>query len=128
MLGLFMVSQSGLIAQGLMELISHCAPGIPVMAVGGGPDGNPGCDQERIYGALEDICSAEGTIVLFDSGISYRAARVAAADLRFKGTRNITILPAALLEGAAAAAELIQKGSGLGEVIEALDKLKLDKV
>ena len=37
MIGLFMVSQSGLIAQGLMELISHTAPGIPVMAVGGNP-------------------------------------------------------------------------------------------
>ena len=128
MIGLFMVSQSGLIAQGLMELISHTAPDIPVMAVGGNPYGGQGVDLERIYGALEDLCSPKGAIVLYDTEDSYRDVMEAAADLGFKGIRNITAVPAALLEDALTASRYIESGISLQKVSEVLEGLKLPEV
>ena len=106
MIGLFMVSQSGLIAQGLMELISHTAPGIPVMAVGGNPYGGQGVDLERIYGALEDLCSPKGAIVLYDTEDSYRD----------------------VMEDALTASRYIESGISLQKVSEVLEGLKLPKV
>ena len=127
MIGLFMVSLSGFIAKGLMDMVSDTAPEIPAIAIGGGPGGELGCDLERIVGALEDIISPESTIVLFDSMISYLAVRQAIADLRCNGVRNITTVPAAFIEGALTAAREISKGIPIEDVIEVLEKLKLDK-
>jgi len=128
MVGLFIVSHSSKIAEGILELVQETAPGIPVAAVGGSPDGGLGSDHDRIYAALEKLYSPDGVIVLFDLGSSWMATDLAVEELKFKGMDNIHMVPAALVEGAFVAGIEISTGSTLEQVMEALKDYSLPKV
>ncbi len=127
MVGLFIVSHSSSIAEGLLELVKETAPGIPVAAVGGSPDGGLGSDHDRIYAALESLCSPDGVVVLFDLGSSWMATDLVIEELKLKGMENVHMVPAALVEGAFVAGVEISTGSTLQGVIETLKDYSLPK-
>ena len=128
MVGLFIVSHSSKIAEGILELVRETAPSIPAAAVGGSPDGGLGSDHDRIYTALEELYSPDGVIVLFDLGSSWMATDIAVEELKFKGMDNIHMVPAALVEGAFVAGVEISIGSTLEQVKQALKEYSLPKV
>lgn len=128
MVGLLIVSHSSRIAEGVLELVKETAPGIPAAAVGGSPDGRLGSDHNRIQTALEDLCSPDGVIVLFDLGSSWMTTDMVIEELKFKGMDNINMVPAALVEGAFVAGVEISTGSSLEQVIETLKDYTIPKV
>ncbi len=102
-----------------MELAGQMAgPEVRILAAGGldEPGGALGTDAVRVLGAIEDVWSEDGVLVLMDLGSAVLSAELA-LDLLGEERRTRVLLTAApLVEGAVAAAV----AAGLGDPLEAV--------
>lgn len=115
--GLVIVSHSGKLAEGVVEVAAQMAPDVAVRAAGGLPGGEIGTDYESVLAALEQADSGAGVVVLYDLGSAQMTAEMAVETLADPDTA--VVLDAPLVEGAIAAAVAAQGGSDRSAVAEA---------
>jgi phosphocarrier protein FPr len=117
--GLVVVSHSSRLAEGVVELAAQMAgPEVRIGAAGGlaEPAGALGTDAVKVLGAIEDVWSDDGVLVLMDLGSAVLSAELA-VDLLDEERRGRVLLTAApLVEGAVAAAVT----AGLGDPLESV--------
>ena len=76
MVGFVIVSHSRTLADGVVELTSMMADGVPIRAAGGLDDGSFGTSYEKIANAIDEIYSDDGVIVLMDMGSAVMTAEM----------------------------------------------------
>jgi dihydroxyacetone kinase phosphotransfer subunit len=110
LVGIVLVSHSAKLVEGLAELIAHMQPELPVRAAGGTSDGRLGTSADRIYQALVELDSPEGTLILLDLGSAVMSAEIALEWLNDEQRARVLISDAPLVEGAV----LVATNAGLG--------------
>lgn len=123
---LVVVSHSGKIAEGAVELAAQMAPDVLILPAGGTDDGRIGTSLEKIMAALEQAGNgvdgadgADGIVVLTDLGSAVMTAEAAvefAAD-----PASVLLADAPLVEGLVAAAVAAQAGADARAVKEAAE-------
>jgi phosphoenolpyruvate---glycerone phosphotransferase subunit DhaM len=122
---LVLVSHSASIAEGVAELVSQVAgPEVPIVAVGGGPDGTLGTDGSRVLDALRDAASGAGAVVLMDLGSSVLAVRAALGELPAEDRERLAVADAPLVEGALAAGVTASIGGSAADVARAAEEAR----
>jgi phosphoenolpyruvate---glycerone phosphotransferase subunit DhaM len=112
--GIIVVSHSGKIAEGAMELAAQMAPDVRIIPAGGTSDGRIGTSLEKVMAALEQADGGDGIVVLADLGSAVMTAESA---LEFAGNpSNVLLADAPLVEGLVAAAVAAQNGAGAHDV------------
>ncbi len=102
-----------------MELAGQMAgPEVRILAAGGldEPGGALGTDAVRVLGAIEDVWSEDGVLVLMDLGSAVLSAELALDLLGEERRPRVLLTAAPLVEGAVAAAV----AAGLGDPLEAV--------
>ena len=117
LVGLVIVSHSAKLAAGVVELAGQMAPGVPLVAAGGMPDGGLGTDFAAVSAALAAADVGAGAVVLFDLGSAQMTADMAVETLD-DPTRAV-VAQAPLVEGAVAAAVAAAGGADLAAVVAA---------
>lgn len=115
--GLVIVSHSARLAAGVVELAGQMAPGVPMIAAGGLPDGGLGTDFAAVTSALADADAGSGVVVLFDLGSAQMTADMAVEALA--DPSRAVVAQAPLVEGAVAAAVAAAGGASLAAVAAA---------
>lgn len=115
--GLVIVSHSASLAAGVVELAGQMAPGVPMIAAGGLPDGGLGTDFGAVTSALADADAGSGVVVLFDLGSAQMTADMAVEALA--DPSRAVVAQAPLVEGAVAAAVAAAGGASLAAVAAA---------
>jgi phosphoenolpyruvate---glycerone phosphotransferase subunit DhaM len=117
--GLVIVSHSGRIAEGIVELAAQMAPSVAIIAAGGTDDGGVGTSFDRVQAALVEAESGDGVVVLCDLGSAVLTAETA---IDFSDApERIRIADAPIVEGAVAAAVAAEAGEGLDAVVAAAE-------
>jgi PTS hybrid protein len=98
----------------VVELAGQMAPGVPIVAAGGMPDGGLGTDFDAVTRAAADADRGAGVVLLFDLG----SARMT-ADMVAELQDNAVVADAPLVEGAVAAAVAAAGGADLAGVVAA---------
>jgi PTS hybrid protein len=117
LVGLVVVSHSAKLADGVVELAGQMAPGVPLVAAGGMPDGGLGTDFAAVSAALATADAGVGVVVLFDLGSAQMTADMAVEALD-DPTRAV-VAQAPLVEGAVAAAVAAAGGADMAAVAAA---------
>lgn len=112
--GLVIVSHSAKLAEGVVELAAQMAPGVPLLAAGGLPDGGIGTDFAAVESAVNDADRGAGVVVLFDLGSARMTADMVVESL--DDPSRAVVAEAPLVEGAVAAAVAAAGGADLAEV------------
>jgi PTS hybrid protein len=119
---LVVVSHSGKIAEGAVELAAQMAPDVLILPAGGTDDGRIGTSLEKIMAALEQAAGGEGSdgvVVLTDLGSAVMTAESA---LEFAADpASVLLADAPLVEGLVAAAVAAQAGADARAVKEAAE-------
>lgn len=128
MVGIVIVSHSGLAADGIRELAAQMAgPDLSLIACGGLEDGSIGTDAIRIRDAIVRADSGDGVCVMVDLGSGIMSAETAMELLEMdedhEGIR-VQIADAPVLEGAVSAAVSASAGDSLEEVIAAAEEAR----
>ena len=111
-LGIVIVSHSADIAKGLVSLIREVAPDIPLTATGGLEDGGLGSSFDHVQVAV-DSQPANRLLAFYDLGSS---------------RMNLEMLQQVpLIEGAYAAAALLQAGASEVEIFSQINELTIQK-
>lgn len=118
--GLVIVSHSGRLAEGVVELASEMAPDVRIVPAGGMPDGSMGTDFEKVSAALSDADSGSGVLLLYDLGSAHMIADLSVESLGDPSTAIVSDAP--MVEGSVAAAVAAQGGSELAAVGRAADE------
>ncbi|QCB95864.1 HPr family phosphocarrier protein [Arthrobacter sp. PAMC25564] len=120
---LVVVSHSGKIADGAVELAAQMAPDVMILPAGGTDDGRIGTSLEKIMAALEQAAggadAGDGVVILTDLGSAVMTAESAvefAAD-----PESVLLADAPLVEGLVAAAVAAQAGADAQAVKEAAE-------
>jgi phosphoenolpyruvate---glycerone phosphotransferase subunit DhaM len=122
MVGIVVVSHSGDLAKGVVELAGQMAGGGVVIAdAGGGPDGGLGTSEELVSGAITRADGGDGVVVLGDLGSAFLTAR---SVLEERVADGIRLVDAPLVEGAIAAAVTASAGLGLEDVAKAAEETR----
>jgi phosphoenolpyruvate---glycerone phosphotransferase subunit DhaM len=117
---LILVSHSAAIADGLATLVAEVAgTEVPILAVGGGPNGSSGTDGGRVLDALRSGTCGAGAVVLMDLGSSVLSVRAGVAELSEEERGRLEVVDAPLVEGAIAAGVAASTGATLAEVAAA---------
>src|SRR3954464_13729797 len=115
MVGLVIVSHSGLIAEGVAQLAREMGGAdVAIEPAGGLDDGSIGTDAERVLAAIGRAASPEGVLVLMDLGSAVMSAEIAVE--MFGDEVPVQLSAAPLVEGAVAAAARARGGATLAEV------------
>ncbi len=123
--GLVLVSHSASIAEGVAELVGQVAGSdVPIVAIGGGPDGTLGTDGTRVLDALRDGASGAGAVVLMDLGSSVLAVRAALEELTPEERSKLEVADAPLVEGAIAAGVIASTGGLAADVAKAAEEAR----
>lgn len=123
--GLVLVSHSASIAEGVAELVGQVAGAdVPIVAIGGGPDGTLGTDGTRVLDALRDAASGAGAVVLMDLGSSVLAVRAALEELTPEERSKLEVADAPLVEGAIAAGVIASTGGLAADVAKAAEEAR----
>ena len=123
--GLVLVSHSASIAEGVAELVGQVAGAdVPIVAIGGGPDGTLGTDGTRVLDALRDAASGAGAVVLMDLGSSVLAVRAALEELAPEERSKLEVADAPLVEGALAAGVMASTGGLAADVAKAAEEAR----
>jgi PTS hybrid protein len=118
--GLVVVSHSGRIAEGTVELAGQMAgPEVRIVAAGGMEDGSIGTDAVRIAEAIRAADAGGGVVVVADLGSAVLSTRTALELLGEPG--NVRLSRGPIVEGAVIAAVQASTGSSLDEVLEAAE-------
>jgi PTS hybrid protein len=112
--GLVIVSHSAKLAEGVVELAAQMAPGVPLLAAGGLPDGGIGTDFAAVESAVAEADRGAGVVVLFDLGSARMTADMVVESL--DDPSRAVVAEAPLVEGAVAAAVAAAGGADLAEV------------
>jgi PTS hybrid protein len=126
--GLVVVSHSRDLAAGVVELARQMAgPEVPLVPVGGGPEGSLGTDATAVAEAIRTAQAGAGVVVLVDLGSAGLAARTA-LELLGDAAGPVHLSPGPLVEGAVLAAIEASAGGDLQAVAAvALAASDLDK-
>lgn len=76
MLGIVIVSHSGKLAEGVVDLVKMLAAEVPVVAAGGLEDGSFGTSFDKITEAVNAVYSPEGVILFCDMGSALLTAEM----------------------------------------------------
>ncbi|KYH29212.1 MULTISPECIES: dihydroxyacetone kinase phosphoryl donor subunit DhaM [Clostridium] len=128
MVGLVIVSHSEKVAQGVKELASQMASGLPIAAAGGTSDGRLGTDMGKILNAINEVYSQDGVLIIFDLGSAYMNAEMALEFLEEDMRNNVEIIDTAIVEGAITAAVESSIGKTMSEIKEAVKNMSLGKM
>lgn len=128
MVGLVTVSHSEKVAQGVKELASQMAAGVPIAAAGGTNDGRLGTDMEKISNAINEVYSEDGVLIIFDLGSAYMNAEMALEFLEENMKNKVEIIDTAIVEGAITAAVESSIGKTMSEIKEAVKNMSLGKM
>ena len=116
---LVVVSHSGKIADGAVELAAQMAPDVVILAAGGTMDGRIGTSLEKVLAALDQTTGGDGTVVLTDLGSAVMTAESA---MEFaEDPAGVALADAPLVEGVVAAAVAAQGGADLQSVKRAAE-------
>jgi PTS hybrid protein len=119
---LVVVSHSGKIAEGAVELAAQMAPDVLILPAGGTDDGRIGTSLEKVLAALEQAAGGDGSdgvVVLTDLGSAVMTAESA---LEFAADpASVLLADAPLVEGLVAAAVAAQAGADARAVKEAAE-------
>jgi PTS hybrid protein len=122
LVGLVLVSHSGMLVEGLRDMVAQVAgEDVPVAIAGGTEDGRLGTSAPRIAAAIRSTldAGAEATLVLLDLGSAALSLELAIEDLPDADRPRIRISEAPLVEGAILAAVQASVGAGIDEVATA---------
>ena len=119
-LGIVIVSHSADIAKGLVSLIREVAPDIPLTATGGLEDGGLGSSFDHV---AVDSQPANRLLAFYDLG----SARMNLEMLEEFSDKEILIQQVPLIEGAYAAAALLQAGASEVEILSQINELTIQK-
>lgn len=123
--GLVLVSHSSAIAEGLADLVAQVAgPDVPIVAVGGGPDGTLGTDGGRVLDALRGAARGAGAVVLMDLGSSVLSVRAGLEELSSEEREQLVVSGGPLVEGAIAAGVTASTGASAEEVARAAEEAR----
>jgi PTS hybrid protein len=115
--GLVVVSHSGKLAEGVVEVAAQMAPDVTVIAAGGTADGGIGTDFEAVDAAVDRADAGAGVVLLYDLGSARMVAELALESRADPDTAVLVDAP--LIEGTVAAAVAAQGGAPLAEVAAA---------
>ncbi|MFI5841963.1 dihydroxyacetone kinase phosphoryl donor subunit DhaM [Catenuloplanes sp. NPDC051500] len=123
MVGIVLISHSGLLADGLRDLLTELrGPGSGAIEVAGGTaDGGLGTSEELILAAISRADRGDGVLLLADLGSSVLTALTIVEDLDRKDLR---LADAPLVEGAIAAAVTASTGATLDAVAAAAEEAR----
>jgi phosphoenolpyruvate---glycerone phosphotransferase subunit DhaM len=122
---LVLVSHSASIAEGVAELVGQVAGSeVPIVAIGGGPEGTLGTDGAQVLEALRSAAAGAGAVVLMDLGSSVLAVRAALAELSEEERSRLEIADAPLVEGALAAGVAASTGGSADDVARAAEEAR----
>ncbi|MBO1269757.1 dihydroxyacetone kinase phosphoryl donor subunit DhaM [Arthrobacter cavernae] len=120
--GIVVVSHSGKIAEGAVELAAQMAPDVVLLAAGGTDDERIGTSLEKVLAAVEHSlagAAGDGVVVLTDLGSAVMTAESA---VEFCSQPEAVLLAdAPLVEGLVAAAVAAQGGAGVEDVRKAAE-------
>lgn len=118
MVGIVIVSHSAQLAEGVRELARQMAAGVPIAVAGGidDPEQPIGTDAVAVLEAIESVYSEDGVLVLMDLGSALLSADMALEMLEPEKREHVRLCPAAIVEGAVAAA-VQAAGGGSIEVV-----------
>jgi PTS hybrid protein len=122
LVGLVLVSHSGMLVEGLRDMVAQVAgEDVPVAIAGGTEDGRLGTSAPRIAAAIRSTldAGAEATLVLLDLGSAALSLELAIDDLPEADRGRVRISEAPLVEGAILAAVQASIGLGIDEVAAA---------
>lgn len=124
MVGLLVVSHSYKIAEGIKDLVKEMVvKPIPFVAVGGTFDNRLGTDPEKILVSLEQLCSPDGVLVLYDFGSSLLSVEAAVSLLPAEKQENIAVFHTPLIDGSLSAAMEISFNKNMGDIIKSLHSI-----
>ncbi|WP_017973654.1 dihydroxyacetone kinase phosphoryl donor subunit DhaM [Actinopolyspora halophila] len=118
--GLVIVSHSGALSEGVVELVGQMAPEVRVNTAGGTQDGGVGTDFEATSAALAAAETGAGVVLLYDLGSARMTAELAVESLAEPNTAVVVEAP--LVEGAVAAAVAAQNEDDLEAVARAAEQ------
>lgn len=129
LVGIVVVSHSQRLADGVVEVAAQMAgEDVPIIAVGGAPDGTLGTDAARIVEAIGRADRGGGVLILGDLGSAILASETAVEILEDGAGGRVRISRGPLVEGAVVAAVQASIGEGLDEVLAASEAARdLDK-
>jgi phosphoenolpyruvate---glycerone phosphotransferase subunit DhaM len=116
MVAILVVSHSRKLAEGVSELVGQIASTDAVRAVGGTEDGRLGTSADSVQGALEDLSSADGVVIIPDLGSAVLTVRTVLGE---HPRDDVVLVDAPFVEGAVAAAVIAASGASLEEVTQA---------
>ena len=120
MVGIVIVSHSGTLAEGVVELGRMTAPNANMLAAGGMEDGGLGTSYEKIKGAVECADEGDGVLILADMGSSVMTAEMVLEDL--EGVKA-ELADCPLVEGAVVAAISSAAGQSMEDIKDSLGKV-----
>ena len=126
MVGIFIVSHSQKLAEGVVELAKAMARDAKIVAAGGMDDGGIGTSFERISNAIDEVYSDEGTAIIMDMGSALMTTEMVIESME---DRKLRMIDCPVLEGAILAAVESVTGASLEDIVnkafEARDTKKL---
>lgn len=114
--GIVLVAHSGALAEGLADYARSAAPGVPIVAAGGLPDGGFGADYDTVRSAVDRADTGAGVVLLYDLGSSQMIAELV---VEGRDDKRSYVVEAPLVEGAVAAAMASSGGASLDDVASA---------
>ncbi|NLZ71441.1 MAG: PTS-dependent dihydroxyacetone kinase phosphotransferase subunit DhaM [Clostridiaceae bacterium] len=121
MIGILLVSHVQALADGVKELSMMIAPDVPIVAVGGLPDGTAGTDVEKIYEGLQEAEKGDGVLIFMDLGSAVMSTEMA---LEMEPNESHKMMNCPMVEGTIVAASAIQAGSSMQETIDLVESQK----
>ena len=118
-MGLVLVSHSGMLVDGLRDMVAQVAGDeVPVAAVGGTEDGRLGTSAPRIAAAIRSTldAGASETLVLLDLGSAALSLELACEEFDATDRARIRISEGPLVEGAVLAAVQASIGASIDDV------------
>lgn len=123
-MGLVLVSHSGMLVDGLRDMVAQVAgEAVPVAIAGGTEDGRLGTSAPRIAAAIRSTldAGADAVLVLLDLGSAALSLELALEDLGAPDRARVHISEAPLVEGAILAAVQASVGASIDDVVAAAD-------
>ena len=121
MVGFVIVSHSGKLAEGVVDLAKMMAPDVPMAAAGGLEDGSFGTSFERILEAVNEVYSEDGVLLLMDLGSAAMTAEMVLESLE---GQKLARADCPLVEGAVVAAVNAAGGMSFDDILKELEKVR----
>jgi PTS hybrid protein len=121
LVGLILVSHSGMLVDGLREMVAQVAGAdVAIATAGGTEDGRLGTSAPRIADAIREVLDqADNAVVLLDLGSAALSLELALEDLPEEDRRRVRVSEAPLVEGAILAAVQASVGASFDDVFAA---------